>query len=357
MKKLIISSFLVFMSLTPFAQVPTNGLVAEYLFSNGSYDDTNPNGYGPNNATAPSTVVNTLDRFGNPNSAKDLAGIHAYTTGATHISLGSAAVLKPRAATISIWVNVDQLSTSGWGYAFNPIILATNTLSPGSYMEAYSLYVVMSNRKLLTLTTRPNPRKQTLFYAGSVPDDSWHHYVMAYNDDTLKSYIDGVLIGSQYKGYNSAGTFSNETVRVGSSLNWSNNRALDGAVDDIRIYNRVLSFSEIQSLYTEANPNQPVIYAEPQQELDGGYVQLEDDKLRIKFNQDYAVSGGGETINYKIYKWDRTIYSGSFTASYGINWKELDLSSFNLSNNEHYTIKFEANKGEQYILRFKTKSI
>ena len=100
----------------------------------------------------------------------------------------------------------------------------------------------------------------------------------------------------------------------------------------------------------------PIVgYAELKNKLDGGYIQLEDNSLRIKFNQEYGVDGSGETINYKIYKWDRTSYSGTFNANYGVNWQTLDLSSFNLNDGEHYTIEFEANKKEKYILRFKTK--
>lgn len=339
---------------TCFSQVPTSGLVAEYLFSNGSYDDTNPNAQGPNNATAPSSVLNTTDRFGNPDHAKDLAGITTPSSGATYINLGNSTILKPQAATISMWVNVDQISYNGTGYAFNPFILATNTRSPGGYMEAYSFYVLMSNQQLLTLTTRPNPILQTLFYDGNVPFDSWHHYVMTYDDDTLKTYIDGALLQAKYKGYSSAGTFSSDNVYVGNSMNASNNRALDGAVDDIRIYNRVLSQAEVSNLYNEANPTTPPASAELLLGENSGYFQLVDDDLRLRFLQEYGVDQGGESIMYQIYSWDRqNLITGNFTLQDGYNNLNINMSS--LSSNSYYTLEFKANKGEEYILKFKTK--
>jgi hypothetical protein len=110
-------------------------------------------------------------------------------------------------------------------------------------------------------------------------------------------------------------------------------------------YNMVTSFESVDK----------GIYAELKSKLDGGYIQLEDDFLRLKFNQEYAVDNGGDIINYKIYKWDRTSVSGTFNATYGVNWETLDLSTFNLNSNEHYTIEFEGNKVEKYVLRFKTK--
>lgn len=354
MKEILTIYCFLFLGYSTFAQVPTTGLVAEYLFSGGSYDDTNPNGYGPNNASAPTTVLTVADRFGNPNSAKDLAGIPYNQAGATHIILGSDAVLKPRYATISMWVNMDTISTNGWGYTFSPFILATNTLSPGSYMEAYSLYVVWSNRKLLTLTTRPSPRTQTLFYAGNVPDDSWHHYVMTYDDDTLKSYIDGVLIGAKYKGYNSANIFSNEDVRVGSSMNASNNRALDGTVDDIRIYNRVLNQSEVTALYEEEDPSPSLIYAELKKQLDGGATLLQDETLRFKFQQEYQTTSTNTNITYNIYDWTRgtPVATGTFSTVHGTNWVEIALPG-GINTSEYHILEIEANKGQKYYLRFK----
>lgn len=353
MKKILITYCLLLFGCTVFAQVPTSGLVAEYLFSDGSYDDTNPNGFGPNNAFARTSVLTIADRFGNPNNAKDLAGIHAYMTGGTYITLGTSMDLKPQKGTISIWVNVDAISTSGWGYTFNPIILATNPNAPNSYMEGYALYTRMSDRKLLTLTSTP-PSNQKYFYTDPVPLDEWHHYVMTYDDNTLQLYIDGVFITSTAKNFVS--TFSNESVRVGSSLNWENNRALDGAVDDIRIYNRVLSSSEVTALYEEPDPSILPIYAELKPKLDGSFVQQIDNTLRFKFDQEYAVDPMTQYLDipYTIYDWTQTIvHSGNIRVDYGINWEELDIST--LSTGTHYTIEFKANKEERYLLRFKTK--
>ena len=335
------------------AQVPTSGLVAEYLFSNGSYDDTNPNGYGPNNAFGTIGVQNVVDRFGNPSCAKDLAGIHAFLSNKSFISLGTSSVLKPQVGSISIWVNLDQISTSGWGYAYNPIILATNPNAPGAYMEGYAMYVRMSDRKLLTITTEP-PTNEQYFFTNQVPLDSWHHYVMTYDNNTLQLYVDGVLVATKAKNF--ASVFSSESVRIGSSLNWSNNRALDGIVDDLRIYNRVLSASEVLNLYQEVDPFPSYPYAELKSKLDAGATLLQDNTLRFKFNQEYQTTSSNTNISYTIHDWTRgtPISTGSFSTQHGLNWVEVNLPS-GLNALEYYTLELEANKGQKYYLRFKPK--
>lgn len=353
MKTLLYLFFSMLLLQSLHAQVPTNGLVAEYLFTDGSYDDTNPNNYGPNHATAPSTVVNTPDRFGNPNGAKDLAGIHYQDPAGTYIELGTSADLKPSVGTISIWVKFDHISTSGWGYPYMPIILASNTRAPGTYMEAYCLYISISNKKLLSILTQPSPIIERYHFGAVVPEDSWHHYSLVYDNNVIKTYVDGVLAHTQYKGFNSQGTFSNESVRVGSSMNLSNNRALDGAVDDIRIYNRVLSDAEVRSLYQEAGPKKQ--YVQLKDVLDANYLQQMDDVLRFKFQQRYATPNNqAKAVGYVIYDWQRNkAQVGNFDVEYGINWSEIELTG--LTDNTFYTLEITANKGEHYLLRFKTK--
>ena len=89
--------------------------------------------------------------------------------------------------------------------------------------------------------------------------------------------------------------------------------------------------------------------------LDASYLQQTDDVLRFKFQQRYAtVNNQPEAINYIVYDWQRnSALSGSFDAQYGINWSEIQVGS--LPNNIFYTLEITANKGEHYLLRFKTK--
>lgn len=352
MKNIIVTLFFLTITSTIFAQVPTKGLVAEYLFTDGSYKDTNPNKQGPNDATATSTVSSTEDRFGNPNSAKDLSGIHGQSEDASYINLGASTTLKPISGSISIWVKIDKISENGWGYTYNPIVLATNSNSPEKDAEAYALYLHTETQKPSAITVNP-PNKKTEAIGEKVSFNKWYHYVVTYDDDRLKLYVDGILVREESKGYKS--TFSSDNIYIGGSKLEADSRALDGQVDDIRIYDRVLEESEVKGLHREGEPEVVPVYVELGENLSDAFAKQIDNLLRFKLNQDYAVKSGGEVIEYTIYKWDRTSHSGKFNLSYGTNWKTIDLSTHNLERDTHYTLEFKANKGQEYILKFKTK--
>lgn len=76
-------------------------------------------------------------------------------------------------------------------------------------------------------------------------DNSWHHGAATYDGTTLKIYVDGVLAGSQT--VSAPDQVSNDTYvgmyGDGSTL------AFPGNLDDVRIYNRALSGSDISDLY------------------------------------------------------------------------------------------------------------
>lgn len=76
--------------------IPTNGLIAEYLF-NGNANDTS--GQGNDGIVNGSTL--TTDRNGNANSAYIFDGVDDYIEIADHSSLDGMDGL-----TISVWVNV-----------------------------------------------------------------------------------------------------------------------------------------------------------------------------------------------------------------------------------------------------------
>jgi hypothetical protein len=356
MKAIIISCIFLVITLPSLAQVPTTGLVAEYLFANGSYDDTNPNNYGPNNATASSFVSSTTDRFGNENHAKDLLGIHAFEEEATYINLGSSTTLKPTKGTISIWVNVDAISTGGWGYTYNPIILATNPNSPKNYMEAYALYIHMDEKTPMARAVNP-PETVTEVTGAKIKFKEWHHYAITYDSKSLKLYIDGVLVSEKNKDYTTL--FSGDKIYIGSSMNESKNRALDGQVDDVRIYNRVLSETDILQLKNEANPVSVPIYAELKNILDANYYPITGASNTVYFYYKEDYRAGNLTFN--VYEEGQTIVSNATlenvdlsntpTKRYGTNRYKLELPSLNAG--KFYLLEVINEKGEKQFLRFK----
>jgi hypothetical protein len=85
----------------------------------------------------------------------------------------------------------------------------------------------------------------------SVNDSKWHHVVGVYTGSQLRIYIDGVL-------NNSVGTFgftstNNFAVEIGRNAEIAG-REFDGAIYDVRVYNRALTATDVSTLYTLGGP-------------------------------------------------------------------------------------------------------
>jgi len=84
----------------------------------------------------------------------------------------------------------------------------------------------------------------------SIPNNEWHHVVGTWNGITLRIYIDGVLNNT----YNPGSSPINNTqyhFQIGAfgPPNSNLRQLIQGLIDEVRIYNRALSDSEIKVLY------------------------------------------------------------------------------------------------------------
>jgi Concanavalin A-like lectin/glucanases superfamily len=78
--------------------------------------------------------------------------------------------------------------------------------------------------------------------AASLPLDTWTHLATTYDGAVVRFYVNGVLAGST--SVSGAMTASTGVLRIGGNSIWSEWFA--GLIDEVRIYNRVLTVSEIQ---------------------------------------------------------------------------------------------------------------
>ncbi len=95
--------------------------------------------------------------------------------------------------------------------------------------------------------------------SGTVANDgNWHHAVVTYDGSvtTGKLYIDGSLVATDSA---NAGVLQNraETTKIGEGYSWGQGDGfMNGSIDEVRIYNRALSQSEISRLYTSTQLTQ-----------------------------------------------------------------------------------------------------
>jgi hypothetical protein len=222
------------------AQIPTNGLISSYTFNLGNANDET----GSNNGTVFGATL-TEDRFGNENKAYVLDGVNDY------IDFGDVPGFQmgKNDFSISFWMNydTDQLSQ----------VIGKRGGSSNNY-EQYNILIGSNLSVVPTTSSSVNYflRSNGLNATESAGDlkGSWRHIVLVFDYDGVKSlYVDNVLNSS------SSTTFTGDFNAVGSSLivgffDQSSGYYYDGKIDDIYIYNRVLSEADITALYEAEDP-------------------------------------------------------------------------------------------------------
>jgi hypothetical protein len=93
----------------------------------------------------------------------------------------------------------------------------------------------------------------TITYNGSLNLNTWNHFVLTYNGSTLTLYHDGTSASS----IPANGTISStsEAFNIGLTPFSGNNFYFQGRMDDLGLWSRALSSSEVSTLYNACGPD------------------------------------------------------------------------------------------------------
>jgi hypothetical protein len=218
--------------------------VAKFSFNNGiSYDESNPK------EEAKLVGIHFVeDRFGNDRHAVLLLGNES-----SYINLGTYKALKPKIGTISVWTQIEHPAWAGKGAYYNPIIITKNT-ELNDFYESYAIYYMLYSRRIVADIAEDSTRDLSISGRDLFTLNTWHHLVMSFDESHFSFYVDGQLMLTIKKNFE-VKYLETDSVLVGATGNKKNNRWLQGAVDDIAIYDRVLTPDEISELYHAPNPN------------------------------------------------------------------------------------------------------
>jgi len=223
--------------------VPTNGLVGYWPF-NGNALDESGNG---NNGTVNGATL-TTDRFGNAGKAYSFNGISDY------IKTLSAGPTGNTSVSVSIWLKTSQTDYAQFfGYGNN--YLSGNDLR--LQINAHCVSVI-------NFDTYDNVKTFSTNFT-----NSWDHYVFVYDRligstvNSVKVYRNSIEISTSSSCFNQILSNDNFSglipITIGKyhSTSGSGQPAAyySGSLDDIAIYNRVLTTTEIQNLYSSIEPN------------------------------------------------------------------------------------------------------
>jgi len=222
----------------------TNGLVAYYPF-NGNANDASGNGY---NGT-PTAVSYGYDRFGQPLSAAVFNGI------SSQIPIYGFPNGNFFPVTLSVWVNGMPGEASDTGIIGNYAISSAN---------GYALFAYGDHVRSWYFGSEGGVYGSTEGLQGlNTLDGTWHQIVVTYDSSEGAIYVDGLPVNSLAWGGSPAASTSTQPVIIGDYTDGTLNRVFNGSLDDIRIYDRALSASEVQQLYAyESEP--PSIISQPQ---------------------------------------------------------------------------------------------
>ncbi len=202
------------------------GLVACYPFSGNAQDQSGFNNHGTNYG-----ATLTTDRFGNANSAYSFNGSsYILVPNSTSLSSPSSSI------TIAFWA-ITSVWSVWFGVNYGSVLSKSNSATTCHYRVSLigtGISGIINN-------------KIWDYFIGTNDLNKWDFFVVTMNNNTLNYYKNGVLIGQN----SSPSTFSlstNNPLYIGKDDPGFTDY-YTGKIDDIRIYNRAISYSEVVTLY------------------------------------------------------------------------------------------------------------
>ncbi|HEV7924713.1 MAG TPA: LamG domain-containing protein [Verrucomicrobiae bacterium] len=222
----------------------TNGLVAYYPF-NGNANDASEHG---NNGIA-QNVMYATDRFGMPSSAAQFSGQLGTNSTIDCPSLDSLPYLP---ATYSCWFRLDGYTIADG--EVTTLVGRDQANSPqieGAIVFVSSEHLGFSNKLTYTTSVPLN------FNTFKPSTNRWYHCVLTIElDGFLSLFIDGSVYGTVKCSPSSLAGAVPLPFRIGASTfaaastnTGAPRYCWQGAIDDVRVYNRPLSVSEVQQLF------------------------------------------------------------------------------------------------------------
>ena len=208
----------------------SNGLVAWYQFDGNTTDSSSNANY----ATPSGTITYGAGKFG-----------QAATFGGTQsVSVANNTTLQNSAVTISFWMN----ASTPVSYAEIVSLDGGTTGSPGFDIEEGA---AGAGTVYMRVDTSAGANYNGCGTASAVVGKGWTHMLYTISGGTVTGYMNGVQICTL--AYTVGTGISNSTVplKIGTG---PGSFVYNGALDDVRLYNRVLSADEITQLYQGNQP-------------------------------------------------------------------------------------------------------
>lgn len=240
MKKVILTLYFWGCVVSAFTQIPTDGLLAYYPF-NGNANDISGN---TNHGTVTGATL-VPDRFGLSNKAYYFDGISNF------IDCGTNPLMAPtttQTISISVWIKPSFIAVDTYGRIICSKVVAYQPNNANFYGAI-----------VYTQPDKFNIRQNNAVVHSIISDEyaleQWYHLVMVFQEGTNKTklYVNGQLAKEETVSYSS--TISTAPFMIGNMPQFGANDPFHfkGIIDDLAVYNRALSPSEVINLYDGSN--------------------------------------------------------------------------------------------------------
>jgi PKD repeat protein len=196
----------------------SNGLVAAYSFDEGTGTTVNDLSGNGNDGTIGGATWSSSAKYGKALS---------FTSGAL-ITVNDAPSLDlTTGMTLEAWVNPSALSS------WQDII----------YKAPGDIFFLLGSAPTAQVPATGGTFTQTLYGTTALPLNTWSHLAATYDGATVRLFVNGAQVGSRSQ----TGTIATSTgpVTIGGDPDYGQHWT--GLIDEVRIYNRALSASEIQA--------------------------------------------------------------------------------------------------------------
>lgn len=197
--------------------------MAAYSFNEGSGTTVHDSSGNNNTGALSAATWSTAGRYG---SALSFDGSTSIVTVPDSPSLDLSSAL-----TLEAWINPPAAS-QGWQN-----VLFKEMPGNGAYFLYRSGYSAAPVGGIFTTA------EQTVLGTTGPPLGGWTHLAFTYDGATERFYVNGVLVSS--RSVSGAVQVSNGVLHIGGDSVWGEH--FQGLIDEIRIYNRALSASQIQT--------------------------------------------------------------------------------------------------------------
>lgn len=204
-------------------------LIAECTFQGNANDSSGMGRHGEAHA-----VGFGADRFGKPDSAALFNGVDSY------VKVSPPPAINSHAFSISVWVQFNAMPLDVWS---NCIVAQDNGDDENPERRVFQLSCFWKHVVWHLMTDDRDP-----IYRRQVRLGEWYHIVATCNAGRHSLYVDGQFQDAIHRTVPESNTQPLHIGRKGTDESYF---YLDGAVDDLRIFNRTLSSEDVTALFVE----------------------------------------------------------------------------------------------------------